>query len=161
MTNPFRSLNSLLAIACLLLCSTCFPGSTKGQQAGAAAQSQSDAHVVIISIDGLVPDYYTAPARVGLRAPNLIRMKLDGAYAEGVEGIYPSVTYPAHTTIITGVKPATHGIVHNRIFEAPTDTQTREWYWFSKDLKTETLWSVAKKAGLITGAGGLARDGRG
>ena len=75
-------------------------------QSTSAGQPRSDSHVIMISIDGLVPEYYTAPAQVGLRVPNLVRMKLDGAYAEGVEGVYPSVTYPAHTTMVTGVRPA-------------------------------------------------------
>lgn len=104
----------------------------------------------MISIDGLVPDYYLEPARLGLRVPSLVQMKLGGAYVEGVEGVFPTVTYPAHTTMITGVRPAVHGIVQNRIFEAPTAPQTREWYWFAEALKTETLWSIAKKAGLLT-----------
>ncbi|HLG16221.1 MAG TPA: ectonucleotide pyrophosphatase/phosphodiesterase [Blastocatellia bacterium] len=127
----------------------------RGQpQTVAIEKPRVDAHLVMISIDGLVPDYYLSPASIGLRAPNLIRMKLDGAYAEGVEGVYPSVTYPAHTTMVTGVRPASHGIVQNRIFEAPTEPQTREWYWFSKDLKCETVWGLAKKAGLVTAAVG-------
>ncbi|HSB12583.1 MAG TPA: alkaline phosphatase family protein [Blastocatellia bacterium] len=104
----------------------------------------------MISIDGLVPEYYLEPARLGLKVPNLVKMKLGGAYAEGVEGVFPSVTYPAHTTMITGVRPAVHGIVQNRIFEPPTEPQTREWYWFAEALKTETLWSMAKKSGLVT-----------
>jgi predicted AlkP superfamily pyrophosphatase or phosphodiesterase len=81
-------------------------------------------------------------------------MKLGGAYAEGVQGVFPTVTYPAHTTMITGVRPALHGIVQNRIFEAPTAPQTREWYWFAEALKTETLWSMAKTAGLVTASVG-------
>ncbi len=133
-------------------------GSTaaRGQQPGSQTTGQGvagarrDAHVIMISIDGLVPEYYTDPGRLGLRVPNLIRMKLDGAYAEGVEGVYPSVTYPAHTTLVTGVRPAAHGIIQNRIFEAPTDAQTREWYWFSEALKSDTLWTIAKKAGFVT-----------
>jgi predicted AlkP superfamily pyrophosphatase or phosphodiesterase len=104
----------------------------------------------MISVDGLVPYYYVAPAQFGLKVPNLVRMKLEGAYADGVEGIYPSVTYPAHTTLVSGVRPAKHGIVQNRIFEAPTEPQTRDWYFFSKDLKSETLWTLSKKAGLVT-----------
>ena len=113
-------------------------------------QPRRNAHVIMISVDGLVPDYYTEPARLGLRVPNFLQMKLGGAYAAGVEGVFPSVTYPSHTTLVTGVRPATHGIYQNRIFEAPTDPQTEEWYWFTKDLKSETLWSIAKKAGLVT-----------
>lgn len=104
----------------------------------------------MISIDGLVPDYYLEPARLGLKLANLVKMKLGGAYAEGVEGVFPTVTYPSHTSMITGVRPAVHGIIQNRIFEAPTEPQTGEWYWFAEALKTETLWSMAKKAGLVT-----------
>jgi predicted AlkP superfamily pyrophosphatase or phosphodiesterase len=129
------------------------PSAQSGQPQNAQpqnAQPRREAHVIMISIDGLVPDYYTEPARLGLKVPTLTKMKLGGAYADGVEGVFPSVTYPAHTTLITGVRPATHGIYQNRIFEAPTDSQTQEWYWFSKDLKSETLWSMAKKAGLVT-----------
>jgi predicted AlkP superfamily pyrophosphatase or phosphodiesterase len=113
-------------------------------------QPRRDSHVIMISIDGLVPEYYTDAARLGLKVPSLTEMKLGGAYAEGVEGVYPSVTYPAHTTLITGVRPAIHGIVQNRIFEAPTAPQTLEWYWFAEALKSETLWSIAKKARLVT-----------
>jgi predicted AlkP superfamily pyrophosphatase or phosphodiesterase len=113
-------------------------------------QPRRDAHVIMISIDGLIPDYYLQPSRLGLSMPNLTKMKLGGAYAEGVEGVFPSVTYPAHTTLISGVMPATHGVINNRIFEAPTEPQTGEWYWFSEALKSETLWSMAKKAGLVT-----------
>ncbi len=117
-------------------------------------QPRADAHIIMISIDGLVPEYYTAPAPLGLKVPNLTRLKLEGAYADGVEGIYPSVTYPAHTSLVTGVRPARHGIVQNRIFEAPTVEQTKEWYFFAKDIRSETLWSIAKKAGLSTSAVG-------
>jgi predicted AlkP superfamily pyrophosphatase or phosphodiesterase len=128
----------------------------QAQSASRQAAAPHPEHVIMISIDGMVPDYYTAPERVGLRAPNLALLKNGGAYAEGVEGIYPTVTYPLHTTLVTGVRPAIHGIVQNRIFEAPTDPQTRSWYWYASALKAETLWGLARKAGLVT----LLSDGR-
>lgn len=155
MSYRLRSRGVLLFLICALLTSTArsaspyqAPGATR------VAQPRRDAHVIMISIDGLVPDYYTAPASLGLKVPNLTKMKLGGAYAEGVQGIFPTVTYPAHTTMITGVRPAVHGIVQNRIFEAPTEPQTKEWYWFAKDVQTETLWSMAKKSGLVTASVG-------
>jgi predicted AlkP superfamily pyrophosphatase or phosphodiesterase len=111
-------------------------------------------HVIIISIDGLIPDYYTAPAQLDLKVPNLIQMKLGGAVAQGVEGVYPTVTYPAHATIVTGVRPSVHGIVQNRIFEPPTTQKTLSWYWYAKDLKAEALWVIARRAGLSTAAVG-------
>ncbi|HKV39570.1 MAG TPA: ectonucleotide pyrophosphatase/phosphodiesterase, partial [Blastocatellia bacterium] len=113
-----------------------------------------DQHVVIISIDGMIPDYYTRPAELGLTVPTLTSMKLGGAYADGVSGVYPTLTYPSHTTIVTGVRPGVHGIVENRVFHPPTEPQTGEWYWFSSAIKSETLWQAAKKGGLSTGAVG-------
>lgn len=118
------------------------------------AQAARPEHVILISVDGMPPDYYTAPEKLGLRVPTLTMMKQGGAYAEGVQGVYPTVTYPQHTTMVTGLRPANHGIVQNRIFEAPTDTQTRFWYWYANALKAETLWTVARKAGLTTAAVG-------
>ncbi|HJQ70466.1 MAG TPA: alkaline phosphatase family protein [Blastocatellia bacterium] len=151
MRKLYRAPRFLFVSLCiLLLTSGLFAQATPPQQATQTPPARTDAHVIMISIDGLVPDYYTEPAKLGLKVPNLVKLKLGGAFATGVEGIYPSVTYPAHTTLVTGVRPATHGIIQNRIFEAPTDEQTREWYWFTKDLKSETLWTLAKKAGLVT-----------
>jgi predicted AlkP superfamily pyrophosphatase or phosphodiesterase len=156
MRKSYGSWKPAALIALVVLAPVLFPAhSAAQQQAGQSAgpptvQARRDAHVIMISIDGLIPEYYTQPSRLGLSVPNLTKMRLGGAYAEGVEGVFPSVTYPAHTTLITGVRPATHGIINNRVFEAPTAPQTGEWYWFSEALKAETLWSMAKKAGLLT-----------
>lgn len=147
----FFRLCSLALVAVAILSNSLFSQTDTQQQ---STQPKTDSHVIMISVDGLVPYYYTAPAQYGLKVPNLVRMKLEGAYAEGVEGVYPTVTYPSHTTLVTGVRPAKHGILQNRIFEAPTEPQTKEWYFFSKDLKGETLWTLAKKAGLVTAAVG-------
>jgi predicted AlkP superfamily pyrophosphatase or phosphodiesterase len=144
-----RGFNGAAAALLLLVVGAIFVhGQT--QRAG----TQRTEHVIMISIDGMPPDYYDAPEKFGLKAPILTSLKRGGAYAEGVEGIYPTVTYPLHTTLVTGLRPAVHGIVQNRIFEAPSDPQTRAWYWYSKDLKTDTLWTLAKKAGLSTAAVG-------
>jgi predicted AlkP superfamily pyrophosphatase or phosphodiesterase len=155
MMKPDLARRGVLFTLCLCLIAGLFPVSARtGPATQTAAPKAADGYLVMISIDGLVPDYYTAPAQNGLRVPTLTQMRLGGASADGVEGVYPSVTYPAHTTLITGSRPATHGIVQNRIFEAPTAVQTREWYWFADALKAPTLWSLAKKAGLTTGAVG-------
>ena len=71
--------------------------------------------MVVISIDGLKPSTYTAdgPSKV----PTLRRLAREGAYAEGVIGVTPTVTYPSHTTMISGVLPAVHGIYNNRILD--------------------------------------------
>src|SRR5215213_7260852 len=153
MKNASRNFFAALLPVALLLAA--HSGNAVAQREAARALApRTDSHVIMISIDGLVPEYYTSPAQLGLKVPTLGLMKLGGAYADGVEGVYPSVTYPAHTTLVTGVYPAAHGIVNNHIFEAPPDPQTKEWYFFSRDLKSETLWTLAKEAGLSTAAVG-------
>jgi len=67
----------------------------------------------MISIDRLRPDYVRAADPYGLRLPNLRRFQAEGASASGVKGVLPTVTYPSHTTLVTGVSPAAHGIVYN------------------------------------------------
>src|SRR5829696_8822829 len=96
----------LIIFMWIFLLSSLLPSQTNlPQPANQTVPQKRDAHVIIISIDGLLPEYYTEPARLGLKVPNLVQMKLGGAYADGVEGVFPSVTYPAHTTLVTGVRP--------------------------------------------------------
>src|SRR4051812_7262263 len=72
-------------------------------------------HVVIISIDGLKPDIYRRQRTADI--PTLNELAERGASAAGVVGVFPTVTYPSHTTIITGVRPALHGIYTNRMLD--------------------------------------------
>lgn len=108
------------------------------------AHSQ-EKHVVLISIDGLRLEFYLDPA---WGMVNVRQGMKTGAYAEGVRGSFPTVTYPSHTTIISGVLPAKHGIYYNTPVE-PLGI-TGKWFWYYKDIKVPTLWTAAKDAGLIT-----------
>src|SRR5215831_15623144 len=76
------------------------------------AESQHRA-VAVISIDGMHPDNVLKADEHGLRIPNLRRMLRDGVHASAVRGVLPTVTYPSHTTILTGVWPVKHGILSN------------------------------------------------
>jgi predicted AlkP superfamily pyrophosphatase or phosphodiesterase len=105
--------------------------------------------LVMISIDGLRPDYITAADAHGAKVPSLRRFMKDGTYAEGVQGVVPTVTYPSHTTLITGVWPAKHGILANATFD-PLRKNAEGWYWYSEDIKVPTLWDAAAKAGRTT-----------
>ena len=149
-----KILRSCGAVFALLLASGAIFFYGEISSAGSPTQAQRPEHVILISVGGMPPDYYTAPEKLGLLAPTLTMMRQNGAHAEGMEGVYPTVTYPQHTTMVTGLRPAAHGIVQNRIFEAPSEPQTRYWYWYADALKAETLWTVAKKAGLTTAAVG-------
>src|SRR5712692_9540969 len=105
--------------------------------------------LVIISVDGLRPDYVTAADERGSKIPALRRFLADGAFAEGVEGVVPTVTYPSHTTLLTGVWPAKHGIFANTVFE-PQRPGERSWYWYAEEIRVPTLWDAAAKAGWKT-----------
>ena len=117
---------------------------------GAAAQQPVQTPLLLmISIDGLRPDHVTAADRLGLKIPNLRRFLAEGTYAEGVQGIIPTVTYPSHTTLITGVWPARHGILANVVFDPLRENQSG-WYWYAEDIRVPTLWDAAARAGLST-----------
>jgi predicted AlkP superfamily pyrophosphatase or phosphodiesterase len=118
--------------------------------AGSASQNRERPPLlVIVSIDGLRPDYITAADEHGAKVPNLRRFLKEGAYAEGVEGVVPTVTYPSHTTLMTGVWPAKHGIFANTTFD-PLQKNYQGWYWYAEDIRVPTLWNAAAKAGRTT-----------
>ena len=114
--------------------------------AAAMAGPAAAGPVLMISIDGLRPADVIDAERRGLKLPNLRRFVTEGAYAEGVIGVLPTVTYPSHTTLITGASPARHGIVGNNTFD-PMQINHGGWYWYASDIKVPTLWSAAAKAG--------------
>ena len=105
--------------------------------------------VVLISIDGLKPDHVLDADKHGLKIPNLRKLAAEGARASGVAGVLPTVTYPSHTTMVTGVAPAKHGIVANSPFD-PFSKNLNGWYWYSEDIKVPTLWDACAKARIAT-----------
>lgn len=115
----------------------------------AAHVAVSAASVLLISIDGLRPDSVTQAAAHGLKIPNLQKFMAQGTYAEGVIGVTPTITYPSHTTLVTGVWPAQHGILGNTKFD-PLLENMGGWYWYAADIRVPTLWSVADQAGIVT-----------
>lgn len=111
------------------------------------ARAQSARHLVMVSIDGWMPTSYTLPGPSQI--PTLRRLAREGAFAEGVVGVLPTVTYPSHTSLITGVRPSVHGIVDNHVLD-PLGISQGAWYWYARDIKTVTLLGAARAAGLRT-----------
>jgi predicted AlkP superfamily pyrophosphatase or phosphodiesterase len=107
--------------------------------------------LLLISIDGMRPDYLLQADAHGLKIPHLRAILGDGAHASGVRGVLPTVTYPSHTTIVTGVWPAKHGIYTNITFD-PLGINFEGWYWYSEDIAVPTLWEDAARAGLTVGS---------
>lgn len=105
--------------------------------------------VIVVTIDGLLPETYTTPAARNLQVPVLTRLRDEGASSDGALSVYPSLTYPAHTSIASGVVPARHGVVSNSAFD-PLGTNQDGWRWYSADVKVPRVWDVARAAGYRT-----------
>ncbi len=114
-----------------------------------AAQSHNS--VLLISIDGMRPDNVLKADEHGLKIPHLRRILKDGAHATGVRGVLPTVTYPSHTTILTGVWPAKHRVYSNVVFD-PLGLNLAGWMWYTEDIAVPTLWDAASKAGMVVGS---------
>jgi predicted AlkP superfamily pyrophosphatase or phosphodiesterase len=105
-------------------------------------------HVLVISVDGMRSDYYVNPPP-GAAIPNIRRLMDHGSFAEAVVGVYPALTYPSHTTIVTGRMPAEHGIYTN-LSSRQAGKNPNDWFWFAKDIRTPTLWDEARAHHLTT-----------
>lgn len=81
--------------------------------------------------------------------PNFQKYLAGGCRVKKVRSIYPTITYPCHTTMITGVWPEKHGILGN--LQLIPGQMKLPWKWFRKWVKwDEDIFTVAKAAGLTT-----------
>ena len=113
-----------------------------------AAAQQNKHYVVLVSLDGFRFDY---ALKYGAR--HLLAIAAHGASApEGMIPAYPSLTFPNHYTLVTGLYPEHHGIVGNQFY----DPARKETYSY-RDPRTATdgswyggtpLWSLAEKQGM-------------
>lgn len=108
-------------------------------------------HVVLISVDGLSASYLT-----DLRAnmPNLRSIAAKGVSAEGMLTSFPSVTWPAHTSLITGTIPARHGVIGNAVWNRTKNGQVTyigdPELTKDESIKVPTLYDIAHRSGLST-----------
>jgi predicted AlkP superfamily pyrophosphatase or phosphodiesterase len=112
------------------------------------AAQQAKHYVVLVSLDGFRYDY---PRRYG--APHLLKLGLKGASApEGILPAYPSLTFPNHISIVTGLYPEHHGIVANSFWDPMREqtyvyTQSQsngDGSWYSGT----PLWVLAEQQGM-------------
>lgn len=96
--------------------------------------------LIVINIDALTDEDIK---RAG-NTPNLNRMMESGTYIRTINGIYPSLTHPCHSTIITGKTPGVHGIIANKDFS----TEGRPWFNALSDLKCPSVIDHFKDNGL-------------
>ena len=109
--------------------------------------------VLMVSFDGLRPGDIVEGKQRGLALPHFSEAIAKGAYSTGVSNVLPTITYPNHTTLITGVWPSLHGINANTTFD-PLRKNADGWYWYFSDIKVPTLWSAVRdKVGNVASLG--------
>lgn len=101
--------------------------------------------LIVISIDALNDLDYDFISKL----PTFKTFIEQGCVIRDVRSIYPSVTYPCHTSIITGTYPDKHGIYNNE-FAEPSRPLKQHWRWHERNIKVPTLFDYARQAGLKT-----------
>lgn len=98
---PLFRLGAIMAVLIL----PAFPAATPGQPVAAGP-------LILISIDGFRWDYLKK-----YRAPVLQQLAAEGVRAQRLTPSFPSLTFPNHYTLVTGLRPEHHGIVANTFFD--------------------------------------------
>lgn len=102
--------------------------------------------LIVLSIDAL----FYEDMEYMRTLPYFGQMIQKASYAKGgMRCIYPSLTYPAHASMITGAYPERHGIFQNEVFDVGNSRP--DWLWNRKNVKVDTILDAAKRAGLTTG----------
>jgi predicted AlkP superfamily pyrophosphatase or phosphodiesterase len=142
MQPPFFRLAGLAALLLLAGCSTT-PARTS-----ASRPAPEPAPLLLISIDALRADYLGKGD-----TPNLDRLARQGVRAEWMTPSYPALTFPNHFTLVTGLRPDRHGVVHNTMreeglgdFRVADLAAVGDGRWW----RAEPIWVGAEKAGLPT-----------
>jgi predicted AlkP superfamily pyrophosphatase or phosphodiesterase len=125
----------------------CFSASAKP----VLAQSSAARQVIVISIDGMTPAEYEETAAHQLKIPTLSAMRTAGCASPGVLGELPASTYPNHTSMVTGVSPALHGVVSNTPID-PFNLENGGWYYYADKIQVPAIWQAMRHAGIKTAA---------
>jgi predicted AlkP superfamily pyrophosphatase or phosphodiesterase len=135
---PARILSILLCLCCLAACTSTPP---------ARKPSASPDPVILISIDGFRADYIDRHL-----TPTLSALASDGVRAQALKPAFPTLTFPNHYTLVTGLYPDHHGIVNNRMVDPASGKR-----FVYKDATTiadpawwggEPVWVSVEKQGL-------------
>jgi predicted AlkP superfamily pyrophosphatase or phosphodiesterase len=138
MTHSIRA--ALATCLCLVLsaCATATP-----------SPATDPVPVVLVSIDGFRNDYLDR----GI-TPHLSQLAVEGVRGDGMRPSYPALTFPNHWTLVTGLRPDRHGVVHNVMrdpaigrFKAGNEENAGDARWWNGG---EPIWVTAENAGLRT-----------
>jgi predicted AlkP superfamily pyrophosphatase or phosphodiesterase len=142
---------SILALFMLAIGVQAQAGEPPGSGERNAPGTEDSPYLVLISIDGFSWDYLSI-----YPTPALDRIAEAGIRAESMRPVFPSLTFPNHYSIATGLYPSEHGIVHNHFPDEARDN----WYhlWDRASVEDggwyggEPIWVTAEKNGLVSAA---------
>ena len=108
-------------------------------------------YVVLVSFDGFRPDYLER-----FDTPAFERLAARGLRAAGLISVFPSLTFPGHYSIATGLHPEAHGIVANRFYDPVRDDEfdyreredAQDGAWWGG----EPIWVTAETQGMVAAA---------
>jgi predicted AlkP superfamily pyrophosphatase or phosphodiesterase len=138
-------MKQLVALFCVLVAAAC------AQTQQAAQQAAPRDLTILVSIDGFRADYLGRHA-----TPTLSRLSAEGAHA-AMRPSFPSVTFPNHYTLVTGLRPDRNGMINNRmedaerpgiVFSLADRTVAADPIWWRD---ATPLWVTAEQAGVRAG----------
>ena len=155
-----RTRTRLTVVAAALLLAGC--GAAAGAGTAAPGQPSSGSgginrpehrdkpHLILVSLDGFKPEYLDR-----FHLPHIRRVAARGARASALIPVFPSLTFPSHYSLVTGLYPERHGIVSNTFY----DPAFRETYSLSnrdavtdaKWYRGEPIWVTAETQGMVSG----------
>jgi len=106
--------------------------------------------VVVISLDGF-PAYALDDPRLPI--PTLRKLARLGAVAASIRPVNPTVTWPNHTAIVTGVEPSEHQVLYNGVLvrrESGSRPSIEPWRDKEQMVQAQTIYDAAYDAGLTT-----------
>ena len=140
MGRPGRERRAALAAA--LYAAACLACAARPDLPSAPAEPL----VALVSIGGFTPRALDAGSRGAPLLPTAAAFAAQGARADRMQAVVPAAIYPVHATLVTGTRPATHGILSDHSL---TETGvTRSWATASSALRSLPLWQAANEAGL-------------
>jgi predicted AlkP superfamily pyrophosphatase or phosphodiesterase len=145
MFGRFPRANALLLIVALASRTSAQGSGTGGVN---SARARSSPYVVMLSLDGFRAEYLRR-----LDLPNVERLERDGARSEGMRPVFPSLTFPNHLAIVTGMYAEHHGIVGNSFWDPARNAKyslsdslsVRDGTWY----RGEPIWVTAEKQGMV------------
>ena len=138
-----RHIHRRLSIVVLLLAALCVTIAVFAQQAPAPSGN----HIIIITLDGFPAWALEDPY---LPVPNLRRLATNGAVASAMRPVNPTVTWPNHTSVVTGVTPAKHGVLFNGTLVRDPGVPPRVEPWRNKKdmVRVPTLYDAVHDRGM-------------